>query len=206
MYLCRRIKRKRRLWQRWSQGNCQLAYNSLALSARKATYMLTRPTWYGNLLTQVIYTIIWAVLVVSVSLCFLILCNATLKARKNSLRGWRLWNWKKNGQSIPSSDLTWAVQVPLLPKSKTISILSFRNTKHYTASSLKRHLANPYASKLSLTQPIKRQVSKWWCWLTNTIPHCSIHGRHQSIKVALKFIVLYFPCSNSKEMYFALSL
>ncbi len=29
------------------------------------------------------------------------------------------------------------MQVPLLPKSKTISILSFRNTKLYTASSLK---------------------------------------------------------------------
>lgn len=34
---------------------------------------------------------------------------------------------------------------------------------------------------------------------------CSIHGRHQSMKVALKFIVLYSPYSNSKEMYFALS-
>ena len=85
------------------------------------------------------------------------------EGKKELFEGLKIMELEEEWTEFPVIRLDMSVQVPLLPKSKTISILSFRNTKLYTASSLKRHLANPYVSKLSLTQPIKRQVSKLWC-------------------------------------------
>lgn len=82
------------------------------------------------------------------------------EGKKELFDGLKIMELEEEWTEYPVIRLDMAVQVPLLPKSKTISILSFRNMKLYTASSLKRHLANPYVSKLSLTQPIKRQVSK----------------------------------------------
>ena len=82
------------------------------------------------------------------------------EGKKELFEGLKIMELEEEWTEYPVIRLDMSGAGATAAKSKTISILSFRNTKHYTASSLKKLLANPYVSKLSLTLPIKRQVSK----------------------------------------------